>query len=189
MYSCRDCPTSAPDRLFPILTDCSLSNLLLRSSTAELFVLPSMYSVANLRAKVFCFLLSIEQSGRVHRVGYCDPCSPFAGLFIRSDPNNYQSVLVHLVSHPCVLLLEGLLYAAFVDVDPFSAVCFLSASTKIWVRSSTSGIRRDRVSISRFSFSHLHNCSSSSLIRSSYLRVSSSIIICEPWVGTSRYRK
>src|SRR5262249_51090444 len=51
---------------------------------------------------------------------------------------------------------------------------FLPASIRMWVRSSTSGIRRDEVSMSRFSFSHLHSCISSSLIRSSCL--SSSII-------------
>src|SRR5262245_63434476 len=31
---------------------------------------------------------------------------------------------------------------------------FLPASIRMWVRSSTSGIRRDEVSMSRFSFSH-----------------------------------
>src|SRR4029453_16434172 len=41
-------------------------------------------------------------------------------------------------------------------------------------------MRRDEVSMSRFSFSHLHNYSSSSLIRSSCFSVSSSIIISEP---------
>jgi hypothetical protein len=54
---------------------------------------------------------------------------------------------------------------------------FLPASIRMWVRSSTSGIRRDEVSMSRFSFSHLHSCKSSSLIRSSCLRVSSSIVM------------
>src|SRR5262245_21183138 len=56
---------------------------------------------------------------------------------------------------------------------------FFPASIRIWVRSSTSGIRRDEVSMSRFSFSHLHSCISSSLTRSSCLRVSSSIIMWE----------
>jgi hypothetical protein len=42
---------------------------------------------------------------------------------------------------------------------------FLPASIRMWVRSSTRGIRRDEVSMSRFSLSHLHSCSSSSLIR------------------------
>jgi site-specific recombinase XerC len=35
------------------------------------------------------------------------------------------------------------------------------------VELSRGGIRRDEVSMSRFSFSHLHSCNSSSLIRSS----------------------
>src|SRR5262245_61850443 len=54
---------------------------------------------------------------------------------------------------------------------------FLPASIRMWVRSSTSGIRRDEVSMSRFSFRNLQSCISSSLIRSSCLRASSSIIM------------
>src|SRR4029434_8181077 len=42
---------------------------------------------------------------------------------------------------------------------------FLPASIRMWVRSSTSGIRRDEVSMSRFSFRNLHSCNSSSLSR------------------------
>jgi hypothetical protein len=41
---------------------------------------------------------------------------------------------------------------------------FLPASIRMWVRSSTRGIGRDEVSMLCFSFSHLHSCSSSSLI-------------------------
>ena len=53
----------------------------------------------------------------------------------------------------------------------------------MWVRSSTRGIRRDEVSMSRFSFSHLHSCIGSSSIRNSCLRVSSSIIMGEQFAS------
>jgi len=56
---------------------------------------------------------------------------------------------------------------------------FLPASTKMWVRSSTKGMSRDEVSMSRLSLSHLHSCISSSSIRNNCLRVSSSIIMWE----------
>ena len=48
---------------------------------------------------------------------------------------------------------------------------FLPASIRMWVRSSTRDIRQDEVSMSRFSFSHLHSCISSSSIRSNCLGV------------------
>jgi hypothetical protein len=44
-------------------------------------------------------------------------------------------------------------------------------------KSSTRGISRDEVAMSRFSFNHLQICRSSSLIRNNCLRVSSSIIM------------
>src|SRR5258708_38305152 len=48
------------------------------------------------------------------------------------------------------------------------------------VRSSTRGMSREEISVSRFSFSHLHNWNRLSLIRNNCLRVSSSIIMFEP---------
>src|SRR5262249_18445224 len=70
-----------------------------------------------------------------------------------------------------------------ISVDEISLVklhhcnLFLPASIRMWVSSSTRGIRRDEVSMSRFSVSDLYSCNSSSLIGSSCLRVSSSIIM------------
>jgi hypothetical protein len=47
-----------------------------------------MYSVANLRAKVSASSSVPNNPAGLHRVGYCESCSPFAGLFIQNGPNN-----------------------------------------------------------------------------------------------------
>src|SRR5262249_12422296 len=71
---------------------------------------------------------------------------------------------------------------------------FLPASIRMWVSPSTSGIRRDEVSMSRLSVSDLQSRNNPSLIRSSCLRVSSSIIMDElrkaatPIAPSSTYR-
>jgi len=58
-----------------------------------------MYSVAKPESKGFCFLLSIEQSGRVHRGGLIVILAAHLPFVYPERPNNYQSVLVHLFGH------------------------------------------------------------------------------------------
>lgn len=96
-------------------------------------------------------------------MGYCNPGSPFAALVIRSGPTITSRSLYILLA---ITSLRSAPRRFTVGQPPSSLIrlvsLFLPASTKIWVRSSTSGMRRDEVSMSRLSFSHLHNCSSSS---------------------------
>src|SRR5262249_16556638 len=81
------------------------------------------------------------KAGNLHVLNYCDQTTKHCRVPLRGKRMHYQRIARDEVSfvwlHYCNL--------------------FLPASSRMWVRSSTSGIRRDDVSMSRFSVSDLHN--------------------------------
>src|SRR5215467_6700132 len=97
-------------------------------------------------------------------------------LFRMPGKSDKHSPVVNLTVHDSISLVDTRRHGRTL-VWLHQCNLFFPASIRMWVRSSTNGIRRDEVSMSRFSFSHLHSCNNSSLIRSSCLRVSSSIIM------------
>jgi hypothetical protein len=120
------------------------------------------------RHGILCFPCVIHQQDRKDQ----RKLSRFPTQAFSSKPTPRQPVTTSEVS-PLIACIVN-------DISPqLHRHCnlFLPASIRMWVSWSTSGIRRDEVSMSRVSFSHLHSCSSSSFIRNSCLRVSSSIIM------------